>query len=104
MSHPLNQLGSTFAAQLSEIVSGGDAVATMPDNTFVTLCHPGIPMKAELFNFAANGLGSGETAEDERKLANDAYQWAQMVDFVPAVARRPAPGGRCLPAQRQRAP
>jgi hypothetical protein len=38
-----------------------------------------------MFDFAANGFGSGQDAEAEKQMANAAYQWARMVDFVPAV-------------------
>src|SRR3954453_11009544 len=85
MGYPLNDLGGAFVAQLSNIVSGGDANVQMPDNTFVTFCSPGIPVKKEMFDFAANGFGSGQDAEAEKQMANAAYQWARMVDFVPAI-------------------
>ena len=85
MAYPLNDLGGALTAQLSKIVSGGDAHVQMPKDTFVTYCCPGFPMKKEMFDFAANGFGSGKDAEAEKQMVNAAYQWARMVDFVPAL-------------------
>lgn len=85
MGYPLNQLGSTLTAQIADIVTGGDAHIPPSSQSFLTWCAPGIPLAPEAFEFAESGLGTGKTAEDEKKLINHAYNWAQLVDFVPDV-------------------
>jgi hypothetical protein len=85
MGYPLNALGSTLTAQIADIVTGGDGHVPPSPQSFLTWCAPGIPLAPEAFEFAASGLGTGKTAEDEKKLINHAYNWSQLVDFVPDV-------------------
>jgi hypothetical protein len=85
MGHPLNTLGQTLIDQVRESVTGGDGNVPPSKNSFLTWCAPGIPMAPEAFDFAANGLGSGADAEAEKRLLNHAFNWAQLVDFVPDV-------------------
>src|SRR3954465_1638491 len=79
----LNDLGQTLIAQLSDVVSGGDASVPPPPNSFVTWLAPGIPFEAADFTFAAKGLGSGATAEEEKLLTQQASDFARLVDFIP---------------------
>jgi hypothetical protein len=85
MGYPLNTLGTTLTKQIAEIVTGGDAKVPASPQSFLTWCAPGIPMTPESFEFAASGLGTGKTAEDEKRIINGAYSWSQLVDFVPDV-------------------
>jgi hypothetical protein len=79
----LNELGQSLRSQLSEIVSGGDTKIVKNADSFITWCTPGIPYEAHDFEFAAKGLGSGATAEDEKRMVNQAFNFATMVDFIP---------------------
>ena len=36
-------------------------------------------------NFAVGGLGSGVDAEADKRILNNAFDWAQLVDFVPDI-------------------
>jgi hypothetical protein len=85
MGHPLNTLGQTLIEQVRETVTGGDGKVPPSKNSFITWAAPGIPMPATAFDFAANGFGSGADAEAEKRLLNHAFNWAQLVDFVPDV-------------------
>src|SRR5262245_31786393 len=79
----LNDLGRALRGQLAEIIVGGDAHVPGVRDTFVNWCTPGIPYEPTDFEFAANGLGSGATAEDEKRLVNQAYNFSTLVDFIP---------------------
>jgi hypothetical protein len=83
MTTNLNDLGKTLLAQLYQIVTGGDANVPPSKNTFLSWCQPGIPFQAKDFNFAAKGLGGGKDAEADRLLLQQAFDFAQIVDFVP---------------------
>ena len=83
MATTLNDLGQTLLAQLYEIVTGGDDTVPKATDNFISWCTPGIPFSPDDFQFSAQGLGSGATAEDEKKLLNQAYNFAQLIDFIP---------------------
>jgi hypothetical protein len=85
MGYPLNTLGETLTTQIREILTGGDGKVPPSKNSFVTFCAPGLPLTAEAFDFAASGLGTGKDAEADKKLLNQAFNWAQLVDFIPDV-------------------
>jgi len=86
MVHTLVQLGRTLKAQLAEIVTGGDATMTARARSFVSWCSPGIPFAPQDFDFAVTGIGTGETAEEERRFLAQAYQFATLVDFIPDIS------------------
>ncbi|UEM19028.1 hypothetical protein JL100_018245 [Skermanella mucosa] len=86
MAYTLNELGRTLRAQLAEIVTGGDAATTAAADSFITWCTPGMPMEESDFDFAAKGLGTGATAEEEKRLLQQAYVFSTLVDFIPDVS------------------
>jgi len=79
----LNELGAALRAQLVEILIGGDDAVKPPAGSFISWFSPGIPFEASDFEFAAKGLGSGATAEEERRLLDQAYGFSTLVDFAP---------------------
>jgi hypothetical protein len=79
----LNELGESLRAQLAEVLIGGDDSVKSSPNSFITWMSPGMPFEASDFDFAVQGLGSGATAEDERRLLNQAYLFSTLVDFAP---------------------
>ncbi len=83
MAKTLNELGSKLLAQLYEIVTGGDAHVPPSRDNFFSWCTPGIPFTAEDFSFCTKGLGGGATVEEEKLLIQQAFNFAQAVDFVP---------------------
>jgi len=83
MSRSINDLGETLLSQLNEIATGGDDTVSSSDDDFIAWCQPGIPFDADDFDFAESGLGTGATAEDEKKLIQHAYNFSQTVDFIP---------------------
>jgi hypothetical protein len=85
-TYKLNELGETLRAQLAEIVTGGDDTLTRQADSFITWCTPGIPLEPSDFEFSVNGLGTGRTAEDEKRLLQQAFAFATLVDFIPDVS------------------
>ena len=83
MGKTLNELGQDLLAQIYEVLTGGDVNVPASPDTFVSWCCPGIPFGPEEFDFAANGLGSGKDAEDQKLIAQHAYNFATVVDFIP---------------------
>ncbi|MEM7282642.1 MAG: hypothetical protein AAF438_13545 [Pseudomonadota bacterium] len=79
----VNELGETLLDQLNEIVNGGDDAVKPPKDTFVTWCQPGLPFQAEDFDFCVKGLSGGKDAEEDRKLLQQAFNFSQLIDFVP---------------------
>ena len=79
----LNELGAALRAQLVEVLIGGDDTVKAPADSFVSWFSPGVPFEASDFDFAAKGLGSGATAEEERRLLDQAYGFSTLVDFAP---------------------
>ncbi len=79
----LNELGDALRAQLVEILIGGDETVKAPTETSITWLSPGMPFEASDFDFAAKGLGTGDTAEDEKRMLEQAYRFSTLVDFAP---------------------
>lgn len=86
MAQTLDQLGSTLLAQLSNIVNGGDGRAPASPDTFLTWCTPGLPFDPGDFDFAAGGFGAAADAEGYRRLLQQAFNFAQLVDFLPTFS------------------
>jgi hypothetical protein len=78
-------IGSTLLSRLYEIVTSGEKGAPSA-NSFVSWCMPGIPFEPEDFNFAIKGIGSGNDAEEARKIVQQAFTFSQLVDFIPNVS------------------
>lgn len=86
MSTPLNDLGEALEAQIYATVMGSDDKVEQPDpDTFLTWCRPGLAFSTEAFDFAAKGIGSAETAEEQKIRSQQAYNFAALTDFVPDV-------------------
>lgn len=83
MATTLNDLGKTLLAQLYNIVTGGDEHVPPSPNNFLSWCQPGIPFEPVDFTFSAKGIGGGGTAEEDKLLLQEAFNFAQVVDFVP---------------------
>uniref|UniRef100_UPI000496E181 hypothetical protein n=1 Tax=Bradyrhizobium sp. URHD0069 TaxID=1380355 RepID=UPI000496E181 len=79
----LNELSEALRAQLVEILIGGDDEVKPSSNSFVTWFSPGVPFEATDFDFASKGLGSGATAEEEKRLLDQSYLFSTLVDFAP---------------------
>jgi hypothetical protein len=86
MAYTLNQLGTTLLAQLSNIVNGGDANEPPSPTSYLTWCSPGIPFDPGDFDFAASGFGAAADAAQYRRLLQQAFNFAQLVDFIPTLA------------------
>jgi len=83
MATTLNDLGQTLLAQLYQIVTGGDPTVPAATDNFISWCTPGIPFSPDDFQFSAQGFGSGATAEAEKQILMQAYNFAQLIDFIP---------------------
>jgi hypothetical protein len=57
---------------------------TLPNDTFIAWCSPGIPFTDRSFDFATHGIGGG-TGEGEavRQRIQFADDWARLVNFLP---------------------
>lgn len=85
MGYKLNELSDVLLNQISHIVLGGDQTAPASPNTFLTWCQPGIPFGPDQFDFATGGFGSGADAQADKGILNHAFNFAQLVDFVPDI-------------------
>lgn len=83
MATTLNDLGKTLFAQLYEITTGGDDTVPSSPNTFFSWCMPGIPFDPSDFQFCVKGFGGGATAEEDKSLLQQAFNFAQLIDFIP---------------------
>lgn len=83
MTRSINDLGETLLTQLNEIVTGGDDTAPKSPNSFVSWCQPGIPFEPSDFDFAVKGIGGGADAEEDKLLLQQAFNFSQVVDFIP---------------------
>lgn len=85
MAYTLNQLGGVLLKQLSDILNGGDDRVPTSPNSFLTYCAPGLPFDAKEFDFAADGFGAAADAADYRRRLQQAFNFAQLVDFIPTL-------------------
>lgn len=86
MAVTLGDLGKKFLGEVYDIVTGGDGKVSGSPDKFVSWCWPGIPFDPGEFAFCAKGLGGGADAEEEKSLVQQAYNLAEVVDFIPDVA------------------
>ncbi|HTI76486.1 MAG TPA: hypothetical protein VL634_15920 [Mycobacterium sp.] len=85
VAQTLGQLGTTFRNQMYNILAGGDDTVPPSKDAFITWCQPGLPFQASDFGFAARGIGTGGTAEEDKLLLQQAYNFASLIDFIPDV-------------------
>jgi len=85
MSYKLNELADVLINQISAIVLGGAGDVPAEPNTFLTWCQPGIPFAPSQFDFAVHGLGSKKEPKENLELLTQAFQFAQLVDFIPDI-------------------
>jgi hypothetical protein len=83
MTRSINDLGETLLTQLNEIVTGGDDNVLPSPNMFVSWCQPGIPFEESDFGFCSKGIGGGADAEEDKSLIQQAFNFSQVIDFVP---------------------
>lgn len=86
MSRTLSDLSRTLQRYIGAVLLGGDGALPAPTDEFITWCAPGLPFQPDDFRFAAAGFGGG-SAEEAQTLVQKAFDFATMVDFVPAVDR-----------------
>ena len=79
----LNDLGKTLISQLYQVITGGDEHVPPSKNSFVSWVTPGLAFTPEDFQFCATGLGGGKDAEADKRLVQQAFNLANLVDFIP---------------------
>lgn len=82
----LNDLGKTLINEISASVTGGDSHVPPSKDNFISWCMPGLPFEPIDFSFCVKGLGGGATAEEEKLLVQQAFNFANLIDFIPDVS------------------
>lgn len=85
MAYTIGDLGGTFRDQMYRILAGGDMTVPPSKDAFITWCMPGLPYQAADFTFAAQGIGTGANANEDKLLLQQAFNFASLVDFIPDV-------------------
>ncbi|GAA4970437.1 hypothetical protein [Kineococcus glutinatus] len=80
----IGELGKTLLDNIGVVLRGGPD-QPLPPQTFLTWCRPGIPLMPEDLDFAENGIFSAQTAEGQKMLANHAFSFANLMDYIPSV-------------------
>jgi hypothetical protein len=83
MAVTLNDLGKTLISQMYQVITGGDEHVPPAKNSFVSWVTPGLVFTPEDFTFCARGLGSGKDAEADKLLVQQAFNLANLIDFIP---------------------
>jgi len=79
----LNDLGKTLIKQLYQIITGGDEHAPPAKDSFISWVMPGLAFTPEDFQFCAKGMGGGKDAEADKVLVQQAFNLANLIDFIP---------------------
>ncbi len=79
----LDELGRSLLSQIYSALTGGDQHVPPAADNFVSWCTPGIAFEPKDFDFCVKGLGGGANAEEEKTLLQQAFNFAELVDFVP---------------------
>lgn len=82
----LNDLGKMLINEISASVTGGDNHVPASKDNFISWCMPGLPFEPVDFTFCVKGLGGGATAEEEKLLLQQAFNFANLIDFIPDVS------------------
>ena len=85
MGYQLGDLGRTFRDQMYNVLTGGDGSVPPAKSSFITWCMPGLPYQEADFTFAAQGIGTGATAQEDKLLLQQAFNFSSLVDFIPDV-------------------
>ncbi|MFJ9378594.1 hypothetical protein [Streptomyces sp. NPDC101455] len=85
MGYQLGDLGRTFRDQMYNVLTGGDGSVPPAKSSFITWCMPGLPYQEADFAFAAQGIGTGATAAEDKLLLQQAYNFSSLIDFIPDV-------------------
>ncbi|MFI6587798.1 hypothetical protein [Embleya sp. NPDC050493] len=85
MAYQLEDLGRIFRNQLYNVLTGGDGSVPPDKSSFITWCMPGLPYQPADFTFAAQGIGTGHTAQEDKLLLQQAYNFAALIDYIPDV-------------------
>ncbi|MCF3129509.1 hypothetical protein [Streptomyces olivochromogenes] len=85
MGYQLGDLGRTFRDQMYNVLTGGDGSVPPSTSSFITWCMPGLPYQEADFAFAAQGIGTGATAAEDKLLLQQAFNFASLIDFIPDV-------------------
>lgn len=83
MPNTTKDIGSAFLESMYARVLGGDMHVPVPRDKFLTLCYPGIPVRPEDFEFCTKGPGGGVDAGEDKRLLQQAYNLAAIVDYIP---------------------
>ncbi len=83
MTYTLKDLGTVFRTTMYDVLCGGDGSLPPSKDSFVTWCTPGLPYTERDFDFAASGLGTAADAEGEKRMLQNAFNFAMQVDFIP---------------------
>lgn len=83
MPNITKDIGAAFLETMYARVLGGDMHVPVPKDKFLTLCYPGIPVLPEGFEFCTKGLGGGVDASEDKRLLQQAYNLAAIVDYIP---------------------
>jgi hypothetical protein len=75
---------SKLYAMLTALPDVDAPTDTLPNDSFIAWCTPGIPFTVRSFDFATRGIGGG-TGEGEsvRQRIQFADDWARLVNFLP---------------------
>lgn len=83
MAVTLNDLGKTLIKQLYQITTGGDENVKPSKDSFISWVTPGLAFTPEDFQFCAKGMGGGADAEADKALVQQAFNLANLIDFIP---------------------
>ena len=83
MAVTLNDLGKTLIKQLYQITTGGDENVKPSKDSFISWVTPGLAFTPEDFQFCAKGIGGGADAEADKALVQQAFNLANLIDFIP---------------------
>jgi len=85
MPYTLGDLGRMFRDQMYNVLAGGDGTVPPAKDVFITWCMPGLAYQPADFAFAAQGIGTGATAQEDKVLLQQAFNFASLIDFIPEV-------------------
>jgi hypothetical protein len=79
-----SDLMKSLISTLNGVVTGGDEDIKLPKFKFVSWFLPGIPFEEKDFEYLQKGL-IGQSAEETRQLADQAFNMSKILDFIPSL-------------------